>query len=84
MKEGVGHQVKSTGDKTGGVFAEGGIVTIQAEGHDHVTELGDGRIGENSFNVVLDQADGGSQERGNQADDGDDHGGFGRADEDIH
>ena len=39
---------------------------------EHVAELRDGRVGENFLDIVLREADGGGEERGQRADDGDD------------
>ena len=42
-----------------------------AEREEHVAELRDGGVGEHALDVVLDEADGGGEDRGQRADDGD-------------
>src|SRR6266404_5037812 len=61
FEEGVGHQVEDAG-------GEG----ADSEGEEHVAELADRGVGEDALDVRLHEADGGSEERGGAADDGDD------------
>ncbi len=61
LEEGVGHHVEDS-------CGEGS----RAEADEHVAELRDGRVGEDLLYIVLDQADGGGEEGGREADDGDD------------
>ena len=56
----VGHQVIDTGGKC-----------ADAHAHEHVAQLRHGGIGENLFDIVLRQADGGGKKRRGGADDGD-------------
>ena len=60
LEEGVGHEVE-----------DGGRVGRDAAAEEHVAELRDGGVGEHALDVVLDEADGGGEEGGGRADDGD-------------
>ena len=73
LEEGVGHEVE-----------DGGGVGGDSAGEEHVAELGDGGVGEDALDVVLDHADAGGEEGGGGADDGDDAEGVGGAvEEDV-
>ncbi len=60
LEEGVGHQVEDAG-------REGADPAAQ----EHVAELADRRVGEHALDVVLHEADGGGEDRGERADDRD-------------
>ena len=60
LEEGVGHQVEDAG-------GEGAHPAAQ----EHVAELADRRVGQHALDVVLHEADGGGEERGERADDRD-------------
>ena len=66
LEEGVGEEVE-----------DGGRVGGDSAGEEHVAELGDGGVGEDALDVVLDDADAGGEEGGGGADDGDDAEGVG-------
>ena len=68
LEEGVGHEVEDAGPVGGDAAAE-----------EHVAELGDGGVGEDALDVVLDDAEGGGEEGGEGSDDGDDAEGEGGA-----
>ncbi len=73
LEEGVGEEVE-----------DGGRVGGDSAGQKHVAELGDGGVGENALDVVLDDADAGGKDGGERADDGDDAEGVGGAvEEDV-
>ncbi len=73
LEEGVGHDVED-GDRE----------SADPGSEEHVAELGNGRVGEDLFDVVLDQGDGGSEDGGDAADDRNDHhGGRTEAEEDV-
>ena len=55
LEEGVGEEVE-----------DGGGVGGDSAGEEHVAELGDGRVGEDALDVVLDQTDTGGDDRGEQ------------------
>ncbi len=57
LEEGVGEQVEHAG-----------LVGADAAGDEHVAELRAGRIGDDALDVVLHQADGRREERGDRAD----------------
>ncbi len=73
FEEGVGHEVEDTGGKG-----------ADSQGEEHVAELADGGVGEYALDVRLHEADGGSEERGGAADDGDyEHRGRGVGEENV-
>ena len=48
---------------------DAGRERADAEGEEHVSQLGHGGVGQHALDVVLHQADGGGKERGERADD---------------
>ncbi len=67
FEEGVGEDVKD--GSAGGL---GVVDGAEAEGEEHVAELGEGGVGPDFFEVVLAEGDGGGEEGGEAADAGDD------------
>ena len=55
---------------------DGGGEGSDAQREEHVAKLRDGRVGEDALDVVLYQADGGGEDGGQRADNGDDQHGF--------
>ena len=60
LEEGVSEDVEDSGGEC-----------ADAEREEHVAELGDGGVGEHALDVVLNEADGGGEDSGEGADDGD-------------
>ena len=61
LEEGVGHQME-----------DGRRIRRDATAQEHIAELGDGRIGQHAFDVVLNESNGGREDGCGRADDGHD------------
>ncbi len=81
LEEGVGEDVEHGGGVADGVEGAGMFAAADgvddAEGEEHVTELGEGGEGEDALDVVLGAGDDGGEEGGEGAEEGDEFEGVG-------
>ncbi len=66
-----GEEEEGLEESVGGEVEHGGGGTVAADGHDHVAELGEGRVGEDAFDVVLLDGNERGADRSQATDEGD-------------